>query len=75
MEIKIEITSTYNYRKCPQKLSSFLKFQAFRIILFPKRDEKKRLICRAAVKPAGRSPKSKPEGAAWLDGSTKGKSV
>ncbi|MBR1479432.1 MAG: hypothetical protein IJ599_00830 [Alphaproteobacteria bacterium] len=36
--------------------------------LFSKRGEEKFLICRAAVKPAGRSPKSKPVGAAWLDG-------
>ncbi|MBQ7524087.1 MAG: hypothetical protein IJT08_00560 [Alphaproteobacteria bacterium] len=45
------------------------------ITLFSKRGEKKALICRAAVKPAGRSPESKPEGAAWLDGTRKGKSV
>ncbi|MBQ7524422.1 MAG: hypothetical protein IJT08_02340 [Alphaproteobacteria bacterium] len=57
------------------KTEFFLKFQSLRIILFSQRGEEKFLICRAAVKPAGRSPKSKPEGAAWLDGSTKGKSV
>ncbi|MBR1479571.1 MAG: hypothetical protein IJ599_01570 [Alphaproteobacteria bacterium] len=40
-------------------------------MFFPKRGEEKFLICRAAVKPVGRSPKSKPTGVAWLDGSAK----
>ncbi|MBQ7524025.1 MAG: hypothetical protein IJT08_00240 [Alphaproteobacteria bacterium] len=44
-------------------------------MFFSKRDEKKHLICQAAVKPAGQSPKSKPVGAAWLDGTRIGKSV
>ncbi|MBR1479973.1 MAG: hypothetical protein IJ599_03710 [Alphaproteobacteria bacterium] len=35
------------------------KSKQLQIIIFFKRDEKKHLICRAAVKPAGRSPKSK----------------
>ena len=35
---------------------------------FSKRGEKSLLICGAAVKPEGRSPESKPLGAAWLDG-------
>ena len=38
------------------------------LLFFSKRDEKKDLICRAAVKLEGRSPESKPIGAAWLDG-------
>ncbi|MBQ7524392.1 MAG: hypothetical protein IJ599_02955 [Alphaproteobacteria bacterium] len=37
-------------------------------MFFPKRGEKSILICRAAVKPVGQSPESKPLGAAWLDG-------
>ncbi|MBR1479619.1 MAG: hypothetical protein IJ599_01830 [Alphaproteobacteria bacterium] len=49
--------------------------KAFRIILFSKRGKKNVLICQAAVKPVGRSPESKPVGAAWLDGTRKGKSV
>ena len=38
------------------------------LLFFPKRGEEKVLICRAAVKLEGLSPKSKPVGAAWLDG-------
>ncbi|MBQ7523994.1 MAG: hypothetical protein IJT08_00080 [Alphaproteobacteria bacterium] len=45
------------------------------LFFFPKGTAGKVLICRAAVKPAGRSPKSKPIGAAWLDSTRKGKSV
>ncbi|MBQ7524142.1 MAG: hypothetical protein IJT08_00860, partial [Alphaproteobacteria bacterium] len=45
------------------------------LFFFFQKGRKNNLICRAAVKPEGRSPKSKPTGAAWLDGSTKGKSV
>ncbi|MBR1480112.1 MAG: hypothetical protein IJ599_04465 [Alphaproteobacteria bacterium] len=45
------------------------------LLFFSKRDEKNNLICRAAVKLGGRSPESKPPGAAWLDGLRKGKSV
>ncbi|MBR1479806.1 MAG: hypothetical protein IJ599_02820 [Alphaproteobacteria bacterium] len=33
---------------------------SYLLLFFSKRDEKKDLICRAAVKPEGRSPKSKP---------------
>ncbi|MBQ7524303.1 MAG: hypothetical protein IJT08_01685 [Alphaproteobacteria bacterium] len=44
-------------------------------MFFSKRGEEKALICRAAVKLVGRSPESKPVGAAWLDGSRKSKSV
>ncbi|MBQ7524719.1 MAG: hypothetical protein IJT08_03880 [Alphaproteobacteria bacterium] len=44
-------------------------------MFFSKRGEEKFLICRAAVKPVGRSPESKPVGAAWLDGLAIGKSV
>ncbi|MBQ7524052.1 MAG: hypothetical protein IJT08_00380 [Alphaproteobacteria bacterium] len=40
-------------------------------MFFSKRDEKKHLICRAAVKLVGRSPEGKPVGAAWLDGLAK----
>ncbi|MBR1479396.1 MAG: hypothetical protein IJ599_00640 [Alphaproteobacteria bacterium] len=45
------------------------------VIVFFQRDEKNNLICRAAVKLGGRSPESKPAGAAWLDGTRIGKSV
>ncbi|MBQ7524302.1 MAG: hypothetical protein IJT08_01680 [Alphaproteobacteria bacterium] len=40
----------------------------YELLFFSKRGEEKVLICRAAVKLEGRSPKSKPVGAAWLDG-------
>ncbi|MBR1479511.1 MAG: hypothetical protein IJ599_01250 [Alphaproteobacteria bacterium] len=45
------------------------------MFFFSKGAKKSTLICQAAVKPEGHSPKSKPPGAAWLDGMRKGKSV
>ncbi|MBR1479803.1 MAG: hypothetical protein IJ599_02805 [Alphaproteobacteria bacterium] len=57
MESNLELPHCVVYRYF--KKGTILEV-SYLLLFFSKRDEKKDLICRAAVKPEGRSPKSKP---------------